>query len=153
MYIENGANKLVHYCATLARIMNEDNISFKDMWAPVLDEVNARLPSGSGSDSGSRFDVDASKPGRLVFKTSFHHMDGYGYYDGWTEHLVIVTPSFEHGFEIRVTGRNKNEIKDYIAEQFQEVLSDYVKTTFCHETRTMGLAAAMYDYGFEKTAA
>ena len=40
--------------------------------------VKAHAPSGSGFDNGTRFDVDASTPERLVFTTSFHHMDERG---------------------------------------------------------------------------
>lgn len=85
----------------------------------------AVLPSGSGFDNGSRIDLERSKPERLVFETSFHHMDPNGYYDGWTEHTVIVTPSLVFGFELRVTGRNRDEIKDHIHECFHYALGCY----------------------------
>ena len=74
------------------------------------------LPSGSGFDSGSTFDFEASKPNRLVFNTSFHHMTEHGYYDGWTEHSVIVTPDLHSGFNLHVTGRDRREIKEYIGD-------------------------------------
>jgi hypothetical protein len=45
-------------------------------------------------------------------------MNEGGYYDGWTEHQVIITPSLQHGFDVRVTGQDRNEIKDYLAELF-----------------------------------
>src|SRR5215469_16388627 len=54
------------------------------------------LPSGSGFDSGTKFDLDASRADKLVFHTSFHHMNESGMYDGWTEHTVTVTPSLAH---------------------------------------------------------
>jgi hypothetical protein len=80
------------------------------------------LPSGSGFDAGSHIDLDASHAEKLVFTTSYHHMNNGGYYDGWTEHTVTVTPSFIGGFNIRVSGRNQNDIKGYIAESFSYVL-------------------------------
>jgi hypothetical protein len=49
-------------------------------------------------------------------------MNDSGYYDGWTEHVVTVTPSFIGGFNIRVSGRNRNDIKGYIAESFHHIL-------------------------------
>jgi hypothetical protein len=85
------------------------------------------LPSGSGFDSGTTIDWDRSKPNRLVLSTSFHHMDENGTYDGWTEHSVIVTPSLTASFELRVTGPNRNDIKDYIAETFHTALSYVVE--------------------------
>lgn len=82
------------------------------------------LPHGSGFDwsNGADFDFSSSRMDRLVFRTAFHHMNENGYYDGWTEHNVIVTPAFD-GFDIRVTGRNRNDIREYIAECFHHALS------------------------------
>jgi hypothetical protein len=82
----------------------------------------AALPHGSGFDNGSKIDLERSTPERLVFSTAFHHMNEHGYYDGWTEHTVIVTPSLVFGFELRVTGRNRNDIKDTIHECFHYAL-------------------------------
>jgi hypothetical protein len=84
------------------------------------------LPSGSGFDSGSALEIDASRADRLVIQTSFHHMSESGYYDGWTQHRVIVSPSFVLGFDLKVTGRDKRGIKDYIGETFQQALSSAV---------------------------
>lgn len=147
MFIENGANPLVVYCAQVARIFHNGEPKFTDMWTPVLEHINSKLPSGSGFDSGSTFEIDSSSPDRLVFNTSFHHMNDVGYYDGWTGHNVIVTPSFD-GFNIRVTGKNRNDIKDYIGEVFHDILSEYVKTSFDRESQEMNLVPAAYDYGF-----
>lgn len=84
--------------------------------------VKEHMPSGSDFDAGTALDLDESGPLRLVFITSFHHMDSFGGYDGWTEHQVIVTPSLVHGFELRVTGRNRNGIKGHITEVFGSAL-------------------------------
>ena len=81
------------------------------------------LPSGSGFNSGTRFDIDKSTMDKLVFHTSYHHMSEHGYYTKWTDHTVTVTPSF-HGFNIKVSGRNHNDIKEYIAESFDCLLND-----------------------------
>lgn len=97
-------------------------------WRIIIEDLcRNQLPSGSGVDSGTTFDFDASKPNRLVFNADYHHMSD-GYYDGWTEHQIIVTPSLVFGFEIRVTGTNRNDIKDYLAELYQEALSQQIGT-------------------------
>lgn len=80
------------------------------------------LPSGSGFDDGTKIDLDASHAEKLVFITGFHHMNEIGYYAGWTKHVVAITPSLASGFHIRVSGRNRNEIKDYIHEAFDRAL-------------------------------
>jgi hypothetical protein len=88
----------------------------------IKELVEEHLPSGSGFDAGSSIDLYESKPERLVFGTAFHHMSDHGYYVGWSEHNVIVTPSLLFGFNLRVTGRDRNQIKDYIGETFQHAL-------------------------------
>jgi hypothetical protein len=81
------------------------------------------LPSGSGFDNGSKLDLSESTPERIVLSTSYHHMNEGGMYDGWSEHTVIVTPSLASGFNLRITGRDRNAIKAYIAECFHDALT------------------------------
>jgi hypothetical protein len=88
--------------------------------------VRDMMPSGSGFDNGTTLDFDKSNGNRLVFVTAFHHMNDGGMYDGWTEHTVTVTPSFVGGFDLRVSGRDRNDIKDYIGDSFQHALSQDV---------------------------
>jgi hypothetical protein len=85
-----------------------------------LDDLCRRLPHGAGFDCGTKLDIDASTSKKLVFITSFHHMNDNGFYSGWTEHKVIITPEFGR-YDIRVTGRDKNGIKEYIMDVFSEV--------------------------------
>jgi len=85
--------------------------------------VSEHMPSGSGFDNGTELELEDSRPDRLCFKTSFHHMDNLGSYSGWTEHRVIVAPSFVYEMELKVTGRDRNGIKDYIAQAFEAALS------------------------------
>lgn len=95
-------------------------------WAERLKELSREhLPSGSGFDSGNHFIAEESRPDRLIFATSFHHMNDSGFYDDWTNHRVIVTPEFG-GFGLKVTGRDKRGIKEYIADSFHAALSKYV---------------------------
>jgi hypothetical protein len=99
--------------------------------------VKAHAPSGSGFDNGTHLDVDntqigGNKPQRLVFDVPFHHMNEHGYYDGWTHHQVWVYPWFD-GFSVRVTGRDRNSIKDFIADTFS--LLGNVEVLSLHEWR------------------
>jgi len=85
------------------------------------------LPRGSGFDSGTTVDLESSKSNRLVIQTSYHHMNDGGYYDGWTEHSVIVTPSLAFGFDLRITGRDRREFKEYALELFQSALGEEIE--------------------------
>lgn len=87
--------------------------------------VREHAPSGSGFDSGTVFDFDESTPEKLVFHTSFHHMTE-GMYNGWSDHTVTVKPSLVFNFELKISGRDRDGVKDYIADMFQTFLSKQV---------------------------
>jgi hypothetical protein len=90
-----------------------------DKWTATIESlVREHCPSGSGFDAGTAIDLDASHANRLVFRTSFHHMDEAGFYTNWTAHTVTVTPSLTSHYHIRISGRNQNDVKDYIHESF-----------------------------------
>jgi len=108
-----------------------------DEWVTKHTEAILELcddaPSGSGFDNGTEIDMGASTSGKLVFTTAFYHMDDGGYYDGWTEHVVTVKPSLEHGFELSVSGRDRNDIKELIHSEFQAFLdADVDESTGYH---------------------
>jgi hypothetical protein len=103
-----------------------------DKWSARLGSIEKNLlPSGSGFDNGTRIVYERCNDVRLVFATAFHHMDENGYYDGWSEHTVIVKASLAFGISIRVvTGKDRNGIKDYIRDQFHDALTlDYEDTS------------------------
>lgn len=88
--------------------------------------VKYYMPSGAGWDSGTTFEEDESNPHKLVFSGSYHHMNDLGTYDGWTDHKIIVTPRF-NGIDIRITGRNRNGIKEYLHQLFYAALQQEVE--------------------------
>ena len=96
---------------------NEFAISHEERLEQLVKDY---LPRGSGFDSGTKFVWEESNRNKLVFATSFHHMDEDGYYDGWTEHKVIVTPDLLFGCNIKITGKNRNDIKEYMHACFSD---------------------------------
>lgn len=118
-------------CQDLAFLFRQ----YKDAFAHYQDEkvfetketikkiVKDHFPSGSGFDAGTSFSFKESSEKKLVFETSFHHMDEYGGYCGWSEHAVSVYPDLALSFCLKVSGPNKNNIKEYIEEVFHEALS------------------------------
>lgn len=84
--------------------------------------VSDHMPSGSGFDSGTKLDLDSSHAEKLVFTTSFHHMNDAGMYCGWTDHTITVTPSLLNRYHLRISGRNRNDIKEYMHEVFSSAL-------------------------------
>lgn len=95
-----------------------NNIEWRNRHGWRIEElVKEHCPSGSGFDNGTTLD-ESSTPEKLVFTTAFHHMNETGYYDGWSNHKVIVSASLVHGFNINITGANRNDIKDFIGDTF-----------------------------------
>jgi len=92
----------------------------------IVQIVKDLLPSGSGIDCGTKIDLDASNGEKLVLTFCYHHMNEHGYYDGWTDHKAVVTPSFAHDFNLVITGRNRNEVKEYLHETYSCDLSQHL---------------------------
>lgn len=91
--------------------------------------VKDYMPSGSGIDCGTKLDENASTPEKLIFTFSFHHMDDSGMYSGWTEHTLTVRPSLQFGIDLRISGPNRNQIKEYLYETYTYALTQSVWQT------------------------
>ncbi|MDJ0507242.1 MAG: hypothetical protein PX635_18715, partial [Nostocales cyanobacterium LE14-WE12] len=55
---------------------------------------------------------------RIVIDTAYWHP----IIRQWTEHQVVITPSFEGEINIRITGKNEGDIKEYLWDIFREAL-------------------------------
>jgi len=84
------------------------------------------MPTGSGFDNGTDIDWQKSSVDKLVFTTSFHHMDENGFYCGWSDHTVTVKPSLAFGYRLSISGRNVNDIKEYMYETFSFILDNII---------------------------
>lgn len=89
-----------------------------------IQELIKCLPSGSGFDAGTKLNLSDSKAEKIVFETKFHHLNERGFYEGWTSHSIIITPSLQFGYKMRITGPNKHDIKEYIREVFDNLLKN-----------------------------
>lgn len=78
------------------------------------------LPSGSGI-GGVTVDLEKSTGDRVVLNVPFHCMDVNGFYCGWRDFTVTVTPAFS-GHYVKVSGRDYNGLKDYLADLFSDAL-------------------------------
>jgi hypothetical protein len=96
------------------------NHEMAETWDNYILAECEKLPSGSGIDSGMELVREECEPKKIVFSLGFHHLNENGYYDGWTQHKAIITPSFG-GIDIRITGRDRNQIKDYLYQMFYDI--------------------------------
>jgi len=88
----------------MANCVRSDNDVWYGKHRDAIEKIISEfMPSGSGIDSGTS-------------------LISNGYYDGWTQHTVIVRPSLSSGIEVTITGRNRNEIKDYLADIYKTAL-------------------------------
>ncbi len=118
--------RIAHLLLAIENCEKSGNSTWSVEHQDRLDTILKTAPSGSGWDSGTTFDQDASTPEKLVFFGGFHHIDEHGGYDGWTQHRVTVRPSLAFTIDLKVSGRNRNDIKDYLHEMFDCWLREIV---------------------------
>lgn len=96
----------------------------QEVFDKTRSQIKEILPCGSGFDEGIRLDYDRSTPEKIILIANFHHMDDIGYYCGWSYHKIIVTPSLAWGFNLKITGRDRRDIKSYIADFANHFLNE-----------------------------
>jgi hypothetical protein len=117
--------KLARELDRMERGQNQSEKIWVSLAATEMESVMQSAPSGSGIDNGTVLLKDSTSE-KLIFQVSFHHMNEVGYYDGWTEHTATVKPSLAYGFTLRLSGSNRNGIKEYLEEIYQEWLDSEV---------------------------
>ena len=116
----SGALRAMHNC------QESKNIEWEAKHHDTIIALQEHIPHGSGLDNSTELDLENSTPEKLVFAADFHHMNGDGYYIGWTDHTVVVKASLQFGIDVKVTGRDRNQIKEYIGEIFQTALTQEI---------------------------
>ena len=86
--------------------------------------VRNYLAPGSGIDRAALVRHECT-PNKIVLMCEFHHMNDAGYYDGWTAHKITVRPSFD-GIDLTIGGRDRNQIKDYLADTYHYALTQEI---------------------------
>lgn len=123
------------------RAQNNANAQWADIARARLGQLVDMLPSGSGIDCGTKL-VSASAT-KIVLSAGYHHMNDAGYYDGWTEHRITIRPTFD-SLDIHISGRNRNDIKEYLHEVYALALSEKIVETVDPETREATYRAERY---------
>ena len=95
---------------------------------PMIKELEAMLPHGSGIDGETGIDIDASRSDRIVVYGSYHCMSEYGYYTHWIDYTVVIKPSLMFGFDILIRGNfgRDQDIKEYLYDLYSDVLGEEV---------------------------
>ena len=116
-------SKLASLVNAYHNCVKSNNTTWINNHEDSINEMCKLLPHGSGIDGKCQIQLENCKNDKLCFFVEFHHMNNTGYYTGWTEHNIIITPSLQFGFNIKITGINKNDIKTYLTDVFSDVFS------------------------------
>jgi len=95
------------------------NDQYRNQCETKIRRLESMLPRGSGIDNGTT--VVECTPTRVILECGFHHMNEHGYYDGWTHHRITITPTFA-GIVVKVSGKDRNQIKEYLADTYSACL-------------------------------
>ena len=120
------AQSLAKFIQARANCVENGNNKWYDKWDDRIEAIMKNAPSGSGIDNGTtllKIVLDKSNsPKVLMFLCEYHHMDENGSYDGWTSHYIKVSPTW-NGVDIVINGENRNGIKDYLHDVYDEWLN------------------------------
>lgn len=124
--------KIYQRIAHLLNAISNCQKSGNTVWAErhtesITELIRDTAPHGGGLDMGVWLMWDESTDSKLVFGTSYHHMNDNGYYDGWTDHTIIVKPSLMSGFDLSISGRDRNDIKEYLGQVYYYWLNEEVE--------------------------
>lgn len=120
------ARRIAELTVARQNCQRSNNLEWYERHGAALKVLVDRLPSGSGWDLGTAYQEEQSTASKLVFTGAFHHMNDVGMYSAWTEHTITARMSFL-GLDVTVSGRDRNDVKEYLAEMFHAALSEEVQ--------------------------
>lgn len=97
-----------------------------DKHTDTLHDLEKLLPSGSGIDAGCKIG-SGSTHDKIVIEFDYHLMNENGMYERWIDFGLRITPSLCNDFDIHITGRDKDGIKEYLYDLFYDALETEVK--------------------------
>ena len=110
----------------IARVASQKDAKMQRIRFDMLQKL---LPIGNGIEKECVISLKSTKK-RIVIDTAYWHPND-NYETGlWTDHQVVITPSFEGEINIRVTGKNVDNIKKYLHEVFREALMKEYEEVF-----------------------
>ena len=106
-------------------LLGNDALRFQ---ADVLEDIEENfLPSGSGFDAGCKISLEDSSHDKIVITSSYHKLNEYGYYDGWIDLIVTVTPSLIFNFVLTIDGEGIDDLdREYFQDEFGNALGQLV---------------------------
>ena len=113
------------------RCHDKGNWEWYDKHSDRLEMIEKNyLPSGSGFDNGTSIDWENSTDNEIVLVSAYHKMDENGFYDGWVDLIINVTPSLAFDIDIEIDGDFGDDVyqlEDYIYDVFYIALTQEMK--------------------------
>ena len=104
---------------------NFDNEFWYDKHGEKIEYIiKSYLPHGSGLDGKTEIIYEKCNENKLVFSSEYHCMNEAGYYDGWINFKVVITPCLMFGYKLKIMGNFKKywHVKDYLHEIYTYAL-------------------------------
>jgi hypothetical protein len=108
-------------------------------WRPHSDFLGCRmdrlcslaelLPRGNGINIGPYIYGDQSSARKIIIGLDFQHKDDFGQHVRWTAHQIIISPSLDYEFILRIDGINYNDIHSHLRDLFAVALRQRVELT------------------------
>ena len=88
------------------------------------------FPHWSRFYTGTSINLDESQTDKIVLETEYHHMDGNGFYAGWSGWKLIITPSLAYGFDLDIE-LTYDDTDNMLTDSFEvDHMMEYVYQTF-----------------------
>ncbi len=112
---------IAHTLDAYKRCIETDNKEWEEKHEQRIKELIDELPHGSGLDGTWKIDLEKSNDSKLILYMQYHCMNQDGYYDGWVDFTLKVTPSLAFGINLQITGNfgRYHNVKEYLYEILQ----------------------------------
>jgi len=110
-----------------ANCIKSGNLNWLGNHEHDIDMLIKRLPSGGGIDFGTSVNYNKTNINKIVLKSALHVMNDNGYYLSIVDYQVVITPSLQFDFKIRIIGNfgtnpDANGLKEYLIDIYDYAL-------------------------------
>ena len=117
--------KMARTQIAIENCVKSDNQEWLEKHRNTLSSLFETAPHGSGIDGENILLRISNK--QIKIEIDFHHMNENGFYDGWTKHTITISPSLAFGIDMKISGQNRGDIKDYLHDRFHSWATELVE--------------------------
>ena len=122
--------KIAATIQTIENCINSGNHIWEEKHTDTLYKIEKEyFPHGSGFDGVVTLKIDDCKKDKILIYFEWHCMDDNGYYDGWLNFDLIISPSFD-GFNMHIVWYRHNMKDKYKVNKYRPLLEDFFYDTW-----------------------